>query len=100
MGYAMLCDQFKDFRRIDLAQADIDAGGGCDGPRETPAVAVKHRQGPEIDRMLAEIAGQDVADGVEVRAAVMRYHALGIARGTRSVAQRDGVPLVRRQPLD
>ncbi len=50
--------------------------------------------------MLAEIAGQDVADGVEVRAAVMRYHALGIARGARGVAQRDGVPLVRRRPLD
>ena len=49
--------------------------------------------------MLAEIAGQDIADGVKVGAAVVGHHALGIARGARGIAQRNGVPLVVRQSL-
>ena len=50
--------------------------------------------------MLAEIAGEDVADGVEVGAAVMGHHALGIACGARGVAERDRVPFVLRHPCD
>ena len=100
VGDAVLRDQFEDLRRIDLAQADIDAGGGRDRPRKAPAVAVEHRQRPEIDRMLAEIAGEDIADGVEIGAAVMGDDALRIARGARGVAQRDRVPFVAGQPCD
>ena len=100
VGDAVLRDQLEDLCRIDLAQADIDAGGGRDGPGKAPAVAVEHRQRPEIDRMLAEIARQDVADGVEIGAAVMGDDALGIARGARGVAQRDRVPFVVGQPCD
>ena len=37
---------------------------------------------------------QDVADRIEVGAAVMGHHALGITRGARGVAQRNRVPLV------
>ena len=44
--------------------------------------------------MLTEIAGQDIADGIEVGAAMVCHHALGIARGARGVAQRNGVPFV------
>ncbi len=94
MGHAVLCDQLEDLAGIDLAQAHIDAGSRRDGPRKTPAVAVEHRQRPEIDRMLAEIGRQDVADGVEIGAAVVGHHALGVARGARGIAQRDGVPFV------
>ena len=61
---------------------------------------MKHRQGPEIDRMLAEIARQNIADGVEIGAAVMGHHALRIARGARRIAERDGVPFVGRQARD
>ena len=48
--------------------------------------------------MLAEIARKDVTDGVQVGAAVVGHHALGIARCSRGVAERDGVPFVFRQP--
>jgi len=98
MSDAVLRDQFENFRRIDLAQADIDARGRGKRPGKAPAVAVEHRQRPEIDRMLAEIAGEDIADGVEIGAAVMGHDALGIARGARGVAERDRVPFVVRQP--
>ena len=97
VGDAVLRDQLEDLRRIDLAQADIDAGGGRDRPRKAPAVAMEHRQRPEIDRMLAEIAGKDVADGVEIGAAMMGDDALWIACGARGVAQRDSVPFVAGQ---
>ena len=44
--------------------------------------------------MLAEIACKDVADRVQVRAAMMGHDTLGIARGARRVGERDRVPLV------
>ena len=94
VGDAVLRDQLEDFCGIDLAQAHIDAGGRGDRPGKTPAVAVEHRQRPEIDRMLAETAGQDIADGVEIGAAMMGDDALGIAGRARGVGQRDGVPFV------
>jgi hypothetical protein len=98
VGYAVLPNQFEDLGGVDLAQANIDARGRRDGPREAPAVAVEHRQRPEIDRMLAEIAREDIADGVQVGAAVMGHNALRIACCARCVTERDGIPLVFRQP--
>ncbi|MGY3467361.1 hypothetical protein ACVW0I_004232 [Bradyrhizobium sp. LM6.11] len=85
VGDAVLLDQLEDFGRLDLAQADIDAGGGSNSPGETPPVAVEHRQRPEINRMLAEIAREDIADGIQICAAMMGHDALGIARGARRV---------------
>ena len=98
VGDAVLLDQFENFCGLDFAQADVDAGGRRDRPWKTPAVAVEHRQCPQIDRMLAEIARKDVTDGVQVGTAVVGHHALGIARCSRGVAERDGVPFVFRQP--
>ena len=46
--------------------------------------------------MRAEIARQDVADGVEIRAAIMRDDALGIARGAGCITERNSVPFVLR----
>ena len=100
VGDAVLRDQLEDLGRIDLAQADIDAGRGRDRPRKAPAVAVEHRQRPQIHRMLAEIAGEDIADGIEIGAAVMGHDALRIARGARGIAQRNRVPFVAGQPCD
>ena len=50
--------------------------------------------------MLAEIAGQDIADGIEIGAAVMGHDALGIARGARGIAQRNRVPFVAGRSCD
>ena len=84
-----------------LAQADMGAGDDRDRPGEAPAVAVEHRQRPEIDRMAAEIAGDDIGGREQVGAAVVIDHALGIAGGAGGVVQRDGVPFVRRhQPVE
>src|SRR5690348_1142668 len=93
----MPADQFEYLRGIDLAQADIDAGRGRDGPWEAPAVAVKHRQRPEIDRVLPEVAGEDITDRIEIGAPVMSHHALWIACCPRGITERDGFPFVLRQ---
>ena len=92
----MFLDQIENFGSINLAQADIRARVGGHGPGESPAVAVEHRQRPQVHRVLRHAPGDDVADGVQVRAAVVVDDALGVAGRARGVVQRDGVPLVLR----
>ena len=84
----------EDRFRLDLAQADIGPGVGRHGPREAPAVAVEHRQRPQVDRVVRHAPGDDVADRVQVRAAVVVDDALRIAGGARGVVERDRVPFV------
>ena len=78
---AMLGDQLEDLCRVHLAQADIDAGRGRDRPGKAPAVAVEHRQRPEIDGMLRHRPHQDIPERVQIGAAMVIDHALGIACG-------------------
>ena len=96
MGHAMVGDGVVHRRRAHLAQADMGAGHHRDGPWEAPAIAMKHRQRPEIDAVLAHAAGEHVADGEQVGAAVVINDALGISGGARSVVERDRVPLIVR----
>ncbi|MCY1506165.1 hypothetical protein D9M68_404040 [compost metagenome] len=96
VGDPVLADQVEDLLRIDPAQADMYAGHGGYGPGVAPAVAVEHRQGPQVHRVLAHGPDHLVAQRVQVGAAVVVDHALGIAGGAGGVVQRDGVPLVLR----
>ena len=59
-----------------------------------PAVAVEHRQRPQVDRVVAHVPADDVGQRVQVGAAVVVDHALGVAGGAGGVVERDGVPLV------
>ena len=68
-------------RRAHRAKAHMGASNDRNRPREAPAIAVKHRQGPEIDRVLAHGAGHDIADREQMRAAMMIDNAFGIAGG-------------------
>src|SRR3546814_16466892 len=63
----------------------------------SPAVAVEHRQGPEVDRGRAHAPDLHVADGVQIGAAVVVDEALGIARRAGGVEQRQRLPLVLGQ---
>ena len=78
------------------AQADMRAGEQADRPREAPAVAVEHRQRPEIDRVLAHAGGDRVGVAHQRRAAMVVDDALRIAGGAAGVIERDGVPFVGR----
>ena len=97
VGHAMLGERLEDRPGLDLAQADVGAGLQGHAPGEGPAVAVEHRQGPEIDRMQADVAGQRLADRVQIGAAVMDHDALGMARRAGGVVEADRLPFVGRQ---
>jgi hypothetical protein len=58
---------------------------------------MEHRQGPQIDRMQAHVPYQGVADRVQIRAAMVIDHSLGIAGRAGGVVQGNGLPLVGRK---
>ena len=97
----MLAHRAEDGGAIHAAQADMGAAQHRHRPRKAPAVAVEHRQCPEVLREMRHRPGGRVAHRVEVGAAVVRDHALRVTRGARGVAHRDGVPFVARalQPI-
>ena len=57
---------------------------------------MKHRQGPQIDRVTVEPKGDRVADRVQKRATVMVDDALGIAGCAGGVIERYRLPFVMR----
>ena len=67
---------------------------GRHGPRVGPAVAVEHREGPQVLGLVAHASLDDVAEGAQVRPAVRVHHALRTARRARGVVYGDGLFLV------
>ena len=88
--------QIENRFRLDFAQAHISPGLRRDRPGKTPAVAMKHWQRPQINRMTLHAPSQDIADGIHVGAAMVRNDAFRIARCAGGIVQRDGVPLITR----
>ena len=72
----------------------MGTGGGGHGPSVGPAVAVKHRERPEIDRLAVEPVHEHVAERVQIGAAVVIDDPLRPARRARRVVERDRLPLV------
>ena len=81
VGHLVLGDEIEDRLGAHLPQADMHARFHADRPGKAPAIAMKHRQRPEIDRVAADVAGEDVAGGEQIGAAVVVDDALGIAGG-------------------
>ena len=96
MRHLLVAQRGEDDGGIDLAQADMGAAGGSDAPGVGPAVAVEHRQRPQVDRAGAEAEDQRVAKRVQVGAAMVVDDTLRVAGGARGVAERDRFPLVVR----
>ena len=94
----MLADLLPDRISAHLAQAHVRAADGGDGPRGTPAVAVEHRQRPQVDAVLVVPGVHDLGEGVQVGAPVRVDHALREAGGAGGVVERDGSELVRDRP--
>ena len=62
VGDAVLLDRGENIVGAHRAQAHAGAVQRGDGPRETPAVAVEHRQRPEVDRVRVHVPGEHVRD--------------------------------------
>ena len=69
------------------------------GPGEAPAVAVKQRQRPKINRVMGHFPGHHIVHRVGPGAAVGIDHAFGVTGGAGGVVQRQGVPLVIGQGI-
>src|ERR1019366_4615165 len=89
VGDAFGFDEAHGFARVGLAQADVTAAGGGDGPGETPAVAVEQGERPEVDAALGQLVLGDFADGVGPGAAVGEHDAFGEAGGAGGVVDGD-----------
>ncbi len=94
VGHGVLLDHGEDHRRVHLAQAHVGARGGGHAPGVGPAVAVEHRQRPQIDALLVDAEGEHLADGVQVCAAVVVHDTLGLTGRAGGVAQTDGLPFI------
>ncbi len=96
MRHVFAADQLEYRRRVDPAQAHVGARLQRHRPRKAPAIAVEHRQRPQIDREVRHAPGDHVADGVQVRPAMVQHYAFGVAGRPGGVVQRDRIPLVVR----
>ena len=99
-GHAVGRDGVKDRRRLDPPQTHMGGGDGYHRPGKRPTIAMKHRQGPQIDAVAPQFGGHDVGQRVQIGAAMMVDDTFGIARGPRGVIERDRVPFVTRTQAD
>ena len=76
MGDAVIGDGVVDRLRPHPAQADMGAGLHGQRPRKAPAVAVEHRQRPQIDGVLGHAGMDGVGVGHQGRTAMMVDDAL------------------------
>jgi hypothetical protein len=64
---------------INTAQANINARTRCNRPWKTPAIAVEHRQSPQIHWMLINIPIKHIRNGIDCYASMVVHHTLWIA---------------------
>ena len=76
VGDPFLLEETPDQRRIDLGKADMPCACCSHGPGEAPAVAMKHRQRPQIDGAAIEPCVRQFGKRIQVRAAMCVHHAL------------------------
>ena len=100
VGDALGLEELPDPLRLDPAQADVRGAGGRHAPGEAPAVAVEHRQRPEVDRVVAQLGLERDAERAQVGAAMRVDRALGLAGGARRVVDRDRLVLAADRRLD
>ena len=77
VGDSIGAQQPPDLARVDGAQADMGTAGRGDGPGEAPAVAVEHRQRPQVPGARPQAGVVRHRRGLQVRAPVVVHHALG-----------------------
>ena len=77
VGDPLGAQQAPDLGGVDGPQADVGAARRGDGPGEAPAVAVEHRQRPQVPGAGTEAGVVRHRGGLQVRAPVVVHHALG-----------------------
>ena len=93
---AEMVDAMLGKRRVDglgahMAQAHVDPDIGGQRPGEAPAVAVEHRQRPQVHREAAHVPAHGVGQRIQVCATVVIHHALGVTGGAGGVNNIQGI---------
>ena len=96
--HAMIANRVEDGARFHLAQADVGTGQRGHRPDKAPAVAVKHRQCPQIHAVPRHFPVDDIGRRVQISAAMVVDDALRIAGRARCVVERNRFPLIGRMP--
>ena len=99
VGYPVLLDEREDQRGVDGPQAHVGAPRRGHSPGVRPAVAVEHRQRPQVARPCADAECEHLSHRVEVCTPVVAHDALGVAGRARRVAEADRLPLVVREAV-
>ena len=94
VGHALGRERAPDRLRLHLRQAHVLCAGRGDRPRVRPAVAVEHRQRPQVGAARRQAGLGDHAERVQVGAAVVGHDALRAARGAGRVVDREQRALV------
>ena len=94
VGDTVVFDASVDFLTVHLPKTHMSAANGGDCPGISPAIAVEHWQGPQVDGLGRHVESHGVGHGRQVGAAMVVNHAFGIAGGSRGVVQGNGIPLV------
>src|ERR1700742_338534 len=92
----VLSNCVEDRRWINTAHANMSAGDRSHGPGICPPVAMKHRKGPQIDRIPIETESDCVAERIQKSPTVVIDNTLRMACGTRGVVECDWLPFVDR----
>ena len=98
VGDAVLANLGPDRVAPHLAQAHVGRADGGDGPRGAPAVAMEHRQGPQVDAVLVVPGVHDLGERVQVGAPVGVDGALRLPGGAGRVVDRDRRMLLGDRP--
>lgn len=92
--HAVTLDGVEDGGGLHPPQAHAGAGQRRHGPGKAPSIAMEHGQRPQIHRMWRHAARQHIAHRIEIRAAMVIQHALGVAGGARGVVEADVLPFI------
>ena len=84
-------DQLEDSRWLDASQADVPAANRGDHPDKCPAVAVEHRQRPQVRVAGGHRHVRERSNRVDVRVAVGDHHALRSGRRTARVVDAEQI---------
>ena len=98
MGNAFFIQQIPDHVGIDSPQTDVCPADGRDRPGGAPAVAVEHRQRPQVAGSEHVTGVDDLPQRIQVGAAVVVHDTLGPARRARGVVDRDRRAFVGHRP--
>src|SRR5919112_1040086 len=100
VGYVLGFEEIPDPARLDLSQTHVGPCNGRDRPGVGPAVAVEHRQGPQVPGLVVHLRLDNVAQGAQVGATVGVHHALRLPRSPGGVVYGDGLLLVLQDARD